>query len=128
MSAFSNYAEDAILDHLLRNVALTSPTTVYLALYESDPGENNTGTETAFTGYARQASSWSAAVDGSTDNSGSISFPANTGAQVTITHAAIFDAVTGGNMLIKGALTQSKVIETSDVLSFAANQLTFTLD
>ena len=95
MSAFSNYLEGKIVDHFLRNTSVSSPTTVYLALFESDPGEDASGTETAYTGYARQASTWTV-LDGAgeTKNNASVSFPANgnASASVTISHAAIFDS------------------------------------
>ena len=47
MGAFSNYLEEKIVEHFLRNNAITPPTTVYVALFESDPGEATGGTETA---------------------------------------------------------------------------------
>ena len=37
MGAFSNYLEEKIVEHFLRNNAITPPTTVYVALFESDP-------------------------------------------------------------------------------------------
>jgi hypothetical protein len=131
MGALSNYAEASIVNHFLRNTAVSSPVTVYLALYESDPGEANTGDETAYTDYARQASTWEA-INGSgqTMNAGSIAFPANGNAvaSVIITHAAVFDALTGGNMIIYGALSSPKTLEVDDILSFAINSVTLTLD
>lgn len=129
MGAFSNDLEAKIVDHFLRNTSQTSPTTVYLALFQTNPAEDGSGTETAYTGYARQSSAWTSLNgSGETENTASITFPANGGAQVTITHAAVFDAVSSGNMLIYGVLTASKVLETSDVLSFAAGALVLTLD
>ena len=129
MAALTNYMEAQIVEHFLRNNALASPTTVYLALFESDPGEDASGTETAYTNYVRVPSTWTAInASGETKNVGSVSFPANGGSTITITHAAVFDAAASGNMLIKGALTLSKAIELSDVLAFPANALVFTLD
>lgn len=131
MSAFSNFAESAIVEHFLRGNAQTSPAAVYLALFESDPGEDASGTECSFTGYARQVSTWSA-LDGSgqTKNSTAITFPANGNASgsVTATHAAVFDAATGGNMLIKGPLTVSKTIDVGDVFAVGSEQLVLTVD
>lgn len=131
MGAFSNYLEEKIVEHFLRNNAITSPTDIYLALYESDPGEDASGTETAYTGYSRQTSTWTA-LDGAgqTKNVGAVTFPANgnASASATITHAAIFDAATLGNCLLYGPLASSKTLAVGDVLSFAANALTLTLD
>ena len=131
MSAFSNYLEEKIVEHFLRNNAITPPATVYVGLFESDPGEATGGTETAYTGYARQAASWTALdVNGQTKNSGALTFPANgnASASVTITHIALFDAATSGNRLFKAALSSSKTLSPGDVLSFASNAIVFGLD
>ena len=45
MAAASDYLEAALLDATLRATSYTSPSTVYLALYTSDPGDDNSGTE-----------------------------------------------------------------------------------
>lgn len=131
MGAFSDYLEDKIVEHFLRNNAVASPVTVYLALFQSDPGEATGGTETAYTNYARQASTWTAKdASGQTKNSATITFPANgnASASVAIAHAAIYDAAVGGNRLLYGPLAATKTLEVGDVLSFAANALTLTLD
>lgn len=131
MSAFSNYLENRICDHYLRGQASTSPGTVYLALFQTNPGEDGSGTETDYVNYSRQQAVWTALdSNGQTKNSGVITFPANGNpvASVTITHAAIFDAQSGGNMLLYGPLASSKGLAPGDVLSFAAGALTLTLD
>lgn len=131
MSALSNYMEAKIVDHFLRNTPVPSPATVYLALFEDDPGEGTGGTETSYTNYARQPSTWSEVdATGATKNTTAITFPpnGNPAAAVTLTHGALYDAPTGGNRLVYGPLTNSKTLENGDVLSFAANALIFTLD
>lgn len=129
--AFSDYMEAKIVDAFLRNTAYTPAATVYLALFESDPGEATGGTETAFTNYVRQPAAWTA-LDGAgqTKNSALITFPANANvsATATITHIGIYDAATTGNRLLYGALTAPKALAPGDVLAFAANALVFTLD
>lgn len=131
MAAFSNYMEEKIVDHFLRNNAVSSPATVYLALFETDPGETGAGTEASFVNYARQVSTWTS-LDGAgqTKNNAQITFPANgnAAAAVTCTHAAVFDALTIGNMLVHGPLASVKTLDVGDVLSFSANALTLTLD
>ena len=131
MGAFSNYLEEKIVEHFLRNNAISPPATVYVGLFESDPGEAAAGTETAFTGYARQSSAWTALdVNGQTKNTGALTFPANgnASASVTITHIALFDAATAGNRLFYASLSSSKTLSPGDVLSFAANAIVFGLD
>lgn len=131
MGAFSNYLEEKIVEHFLRNNAITPPSAVYVALFESDPGEALAGTETSYTGYARQLSTWTALdSNGQTKNVGALTFPANgnASASVTITHIALFDAATSGNRLLYGQLSASKTLSPGDVLSFAANAIVFGLD
>lgn len=131
MGAFSNYLEEKIVEHFLRNNAITPPTTVYVGLFESDPGEATGGTETGYTGYARQSASWTALdTNGQTKNVGALTFPANGNAtaSVTITHLALFDAATAGNRLFYAQLSAPKTLSPGDVLSFAANAIVFGLD
>jgi len=131
MSAFSNYLETKIVEHFLQNNAVTSPTAVYLALFTADPTEDGSGPEASFTNYVRQVATWSNLdTNGQTKNTGSITFPANGNvtASTTITHAAIFDLLSGGNMLMYGPLATAKTLAPGDILSFSANALTLTLD
>jgi len=131
MGAFSNYLEEKIVEHFLRNNAITPPTTVYVALFESDPGEAVGGTETGYTGYARQSSAWTALdTNGQTKNTAALTFPANGNAtaSVTITHLALYDAASAGNRLFYAQLSAPKTLSPGDVLSFAANAIVFGLD
>ena len=131
MGAFSNYLEDKIVEHFLRGSATTPPATVYVGLFESDPGEAAGGTETSYTNYARQASAWTAIdANGQTKNAATLTFPANgnASAPVTITHLCLFDAATAGNRLFYAALSSPKALSPGDVLSFATNAVVFGLD
>jgi hypothetical protein len=133
---FSDFLENKLLDHAFRNTAYTPPTTLYLGLFTSAPTDAGPGAgevSTTSTGYARQSitpsTGFSAASSGSIANTGTISFSAATASWGTITHFAIFDALTGStNMLAWGALSASKTVGSGDTASFAAGQLTITLD
>ncbi len=128
MSKMSNYLENAIINHFLRNSSVSSPTTVYVALYTSDPTDDDIGTEVSGGGYARQAVTFSEPSNGVTSNTNVILFPVATSDWGTITHVGIKDAATGGNLLFHGALTSSKIIETGDQLVIPSGGLTITLD
>jgi hypothetical protein len=124
MSGLSNYLENKLLDHTLRNTSYTPVTTVYLALYVGSPTDTGSGgTEVAVT---RQAATFGAAASGTVSNSSSISFTSMPVA--TVTHIGIFDASTGGNLLIHGALSASVVSASGDTFTIAANDLDVTLD
>lgn len=130
MGAFSTYMETKIVEQFLRNNPTTPPATVYVALFESDPGVADTGTETNYTGYARQASAWTSLdSNAQTHNSGALTFPANGDSTTshTITYIALFDSATGGNELLHAQLTAPKTLSPGDVLSFAAAAIVFGL-
>ena len=77
--------------------------------------------------YARQAVTLT--VSGNLATNGSaIEWPTASANWGTITHVAIFDALTTGNMLVYAALTTSKTISTGDVLRIPAGDLDITLD
>lgn len=134
--SISNYLEERILNHVLRYgvspaSGYTWPSTVYLALHTTDPGEAGTGAEvTGGSGpYARQAITFSAASGGSiamssTAHPSGIDFSGMPGA--TVTHVAIWDLSSGGNCLWSGALTSSRTVTAGDTLRITS--LTVTLD
>lgn len=126
MSAMSDYLENEILDHILGTGAYTMPTTVYVGLSTGSFNDDNSGTELSGSGYARQAIAFNAASSGTADNSGAVDFPAATGSWGTVSHFGLFDASTGGNLLIHGALTASKAVATGDILSIAAGDMDIT--
>lgn len=122
----SNYLENAVINHVLRNTALTSPTAVYVALYTTDPGEADTGTEVSGGSYARTAATFGAPADGVTTNSAAINFPQATASWGTVTHFGIRDAATAGNLLYSAALDTDRTVETGGAVSFAIGALTVT--
>jgi hypothetical protein len=131
MSAASDYLENEVLDHVLgkgtRN--FTSPADLYIGLWTADNGlEAGTITgEVSGGSYAREAVSFDAAATGSTSNTSTVTFTTATGNWGTITHVAIMDALTSGNVLFHGAVTSSKTIETGDTFQISAGNLTVTL-
>ena len=127
MAAISTYLANKLLDHTLRNVAYTPPSTVYLALYTSAPGAGDTGTEVSGGGYARQAVTFSPASGGQIVNSADVVFPAATASWGTITHVGVRDAATGGNLLYYAALSTVKTIAAGDQIKFPAGQLSFSM-
>lgn len=127
MAEMSNYLENALVNATLRNTAYTSPTTVYLALYTSDPTDADSGTECSGTSYARQSITFGAPSNGATTNSAAIEFPQAGGAWGTITHIGIRDALTTGNLLYHTPLDASKTIATGDVFRVASGSLSVTL-
>ena len=127
MAEMSNYLENALINATLRNTGYTSPTTVYLALYTTDPTDADTGTECSGTSYARQSITFGAPSNGVSTNSAAIEFPQAGGSWGTITHIGIRDALTTGNLLYHTPLDASKTIATGDVFRVAIGSLSVTL-
>lgn len=127
MAEMSNYLENALINGTLRNTSYTAPTTVYLALYTSDPTDADTGTEVSGTSYARQAVTFGAPSNGATTNSAAIEFPQAGGSWGTVAYIGIRDASTAGNLLYHTPLDASKTIATGDVFRIAAGSLSVTL-
>lgn len=132
MSAFSTYLSQGIINSTLRGAAFTVPSTLYLALFTADPTDDNvTVNEVGGAWYARQATgSWAAPVGSGnvTSNSNQIQYAAVTGSSATVSHWGIYDALTSGNLLYRGALTSSKTLNVGDVLVVGAGQLQITID
>lgn len=128
MAEFSNYLENKLLDHVLRNVSYTSPTTTFVGLFTSDPTDAGSGTEVSGGSYARQSLSVTTASGGVVTSSADITFPQATASWGTVSHIGIFDALTSGNLLMHTPLTTSKTIDEGDVLKINTNSLTVTLD
>jgi 2-keto-4-pentenoate hydratase len=129
MSAASDYLENKVLDHVLKNTAYSQPANLYIGLWTADNGlEAGTLTaEVSGGSYARMLVTFGAASGGSASNSATVTFPAATANWGTITHVAVMDALTSGNVLFHGAVTTSKTIENGDTFQISSGNLTISL-
>jgi len=153
MSAASNYLENAVLDHVLRNTAYTQPTTLRVALFSGTASdvlaalEEGDATATAGnwgyyevltsgTAYGREAANFNPASGGSATTSANITFSTaaanynNTaGSGSTITCIAIVDNATvgSGNVLFYGQLDNPKEVLSGDTFQVSAGNLTVSL-
>jgi hypothetical protein len=127
MAEMSNYLENALINATLRNTSYTSPATVYVALYTTDPTDADTGTEVSGNGYARQSVTFGAPSNGASVNSGAVEFPQATGSWGTVAYIGLRDASSGGNLLYHSPLDASKTIATGDVFRISAGNLSVTL-
>lgn len=125
----SDYLENLIVDHIFRTRTWSKPTALYMALFTTAPSDSGGGTEVTGGNYARVNlapldTNWSATQGGTSGNSSgaggqtanalAITFNAPTANWGTVSHFAIMDAVTGGNMLIWDALVASRTILSGD--------------
>lgn len=143
--ALSDYLENKLVDFLFRAQSFSAPGTVYVALFTSAPNDTGGGAEVSGGSYARVAvtsslANWagtqsagstsaSSGTSGQTSNNAKVTFPAPTANWGSVTHWGIFDAATGGNLLIYAALTTAKTINSGDAApSFGVGALTFQID
>lgn len=124
MGSFSNYLENAWLNHILKGTAFTEPTVLALALSTADPTEDGSGiAEPVGNNYGRVSCLANFATPAATriiSNDSDITFNQASGSWGTIGYWAIFDNTTGGNMLAYGAIATPKAVgsgQTPKVLS-----------
>lgn len=127
MAEMSNYLEDALINATLRNTSYTSPATVYVGLFTSDPTDAGSGTEVSGGSYARTAVTFGAPSNGVSTNSAAVEFPQATGNWGTVGWIGIHDAATSGNLLYHTALDTSKTIDNGDIFKIAIGSLSVTL-
>ena len=127
MSEMSNYLENALINGTLRATNYTAPSTVYLALYTTDPTDADTGTEVSGGSYARQSITFGAPSNGVSTNSADITFPTATGSWGTVGWVGIRDNSTGGNLLYHTPLDASKTIASGDIFKVSTGNLSVTL-
>lgn len=125
----SDHLENMLLDTLFVNGTFSKPSTVYLALYTSNPTDADSGTELTGTGYSRLAIANNGTTFNRTGNTvtnaENLAFADRTGPAATVTHIGIRTAATGGNLLyhqsLPQAITVSANVPTS--VTIAAGQL-----
>jgi len=128
MAELSTYMEDRIIN-FMRNVAITGEAAVYVALFTADDGlEAGTITSEVSGGsYARELAGLSASSDGTSSNAADIIFTTATAAWGTITHVALMDAITGGNVIMHSALDAPKAVGDGDTFKINAGDLDVTV-
>lgn len=133
MSA-SNFLENALLNHIFRNTSYTPPVIPYIGLFTGTAGtnleNNNISNEVTGNGYLRRTVSFTLAsgTEGTIKNGAQIVFPTATASWGNITHIAILDASTGGNVLVWGSLSPSVTINASGTLTIPINGITVVLN
>lgn len=140
--SLTDYAENKLIDHIFRGISFTAPSVLAVGLFTSACSDSAPGTEVSGGSYARAVlnpsdSNWkstqgttsgaSSGTGGQTKNAVQIDFPAPTGNWGSVSHFGIFDASSGGNMLICQALSSAKTVNNGDAApSFAVDALTVT--
>jgi len=127
MAALSNYAEDAVLSHLIGKTSFALPD-VSVALYTAAPTDNTSGTEVSGGDYARlatSASDWDVA-NGTATNTVDFEWPTASADWGSVTSAALVDG--DGNILVFGMASSPKEISQGDSYRIPQGSFTLSLD
>lgn len=140
-----NFAENKIVDALLRGQTLGAPATGYIGLHTTTCTEGSAETEVTGGSYARVAvtaglTQWagtqsagstvaSSGTNGTTSNNATISFPQSTAAWGNLQSVGYYDASTAGNQWICIDLTAPFNVSGAGItVSFPAGSLQFQID
>lgn len=127
MAEMSNFLENALINGTIRGTTFTAPTTIFVALYTTDPTDADTGTEVSGGSYSRQAVTFAAPSNGVSASNADVNFPEATAPYGTVAFIGLRDAISGGNLLYHSPLDVSKTIETGDIFKIGTGNLTVTL-
>ena len=112
----SNFLEDMVLNYFLRNQQVTQPSTIYLALYKTDPTDSDTGAEVTGGSYERQLVTFNPPSQqsgrGTITNATRIEFPTATSEWGEVAYFGLRNSKTGGNLLVHGAFNKpTQIVE-----------------
>jgi hypothetical protein len=120
-TGFTTAILEDLHDHVLGVAAMSQPAGQYCALFIGDP--LNGGAECTGTDYARESVTFGAAATVgqviTSANSAIIDFgTAGSGGWGTVTHFAIYSAITDGTLLGTGELSEARAIVATDPVKF----------
>jgi hypothetical protein len=142
----TDYLENKLVDHLFRGTSFSAPSNLYAALFTVSPTDTGGGTECTGGEYARvtvacSTTNWSgtqgagttaasSGTSGTVSNKIAITFPSpDTAGWGTVVAVGLFDAATGGNMLLWGPVSPSKTINLGDAPpQFAPGDFQYQID
>jgi hypothetical protein len=122
MGSISDFLENELLDHIF-NADYSPPANVFVALSTADPTDDGSGiSEPSGGAYSRATITFSTAASRAVQSK-AVTFSQATAAWGLITHYAIYDQVSGGNMMAHGALGASKNVVNGNTPSLAATEI-----
>ena len=135
MAQATDYTENKVLEGLINGTAIQlSSGKPYIGLLTSAPSDNNEGTECTGSGYARirvgdpTQGSFVIGAAGTASNDTEFRWQDAVNAWGTITHIAVYDEETGGNMLVYGQLTSPVEIGAGDIFKVPPSGFTIQID
>jgi hypothetical protein len=128
VAAMSDYLEAELLDHVLRGQNYPPPAGIWAGLFDADPTDAAAGGGTEIAGTTRQPVTFDPPVTGAGTcaNTADLNWTGMPGGNVGA--IGLFDAATGPNLLLHGALSATKTVTAGDTLTIYAGDLVITLD
>ena len=118
MSYWTNYGETQILNTFCGTTAI-APTTMFLGLFLSNPGEVGSGAEISYNGYERMPITFTAPSESSlgvsVTNSADITFARSTQTVGNVTYIGIMDSQVSGNIWAYNKIEGDALIVDADV-------------
>jgi hypothetical protein len=130
MGSFTNWAECKLLNVMAGNELVTS-VSMWCGLFTAAPSDASGGTEVSGGSYARKSSgAWGTCTgsEGFIENVATITYATASAAWGSVSHFALLDDSSTGNMIAWATLTAARNVVTNDVAVFAVGSLTITLD
>lgn len=129
---WSYNVQNAILDHVYRNIPMAVYPSLWLATYKTAPTPTAGGTEPTGGLYIRESVpvngvSFGGPANGQIANAIPYEYALTTAAWGTLTHWGLHDQESGGNFILGGTMT-STVIDLSDQLGIGIGDLKISLD
>lgn len=125
--SMADWAEIEAMKYLFTaEVMGNRPEAWWVALHTADPSDTGASNEVVAAWYARKSVAFTR-VNNSVSNTGVVTWSSVTGSQLTVTHASIKDAVSGGNTIAVLAIAAQN-LKVNDTANIQAGSLTFSLD
>ena len=134
MAAFSDYLEDALVDHIFANTDYSRPATIYVSLHTESAEDDGTGAEVSGGDYARLGIDTGASTEWTVEdepsgggrqakNTSELTFTEASADWGTVSHFGLWDAASAGNLLFHGALPSSVEVASGSTAKIAAGAL-----
>lgn len=127
--AMSDYTEEMLIKAMYNGGSVTAPTAWYVALYNTDPTDDGSGTELTGSGYTTKAFTPATATSETTGwritNNADITWDTATANWATINYIAIFDGAdtSTANLLDYGAITTPRDVLTDGIFKILTGEL-----
>jgi len=124
MGTLSNYAENNLLNHILKNTAYVPEAIVYVALGTlTEDSDDGIFTEATYGNYAREAITFGAASSRTIMQTGLIEFNQATSGNETYTHYVIYETISGSDQLAWGVFNNAINVVINSTPSIASGEI-----